>query len=110
MSATDAVNNGACCQEEEALEEGVRHQMEDAGRIRSHTGGHEHVSELRDGRVRENLLDIGLRNANGGGKESGQRSDNRDYRQRGWCPVKDHVRTGDHIDAGRHHGCGVDES
>ena len=38
----------------------------------------EHVAELRDGGVRENFLDIDLRQADGGGEESRREADHGD--------------------------------
>ena len=53
-------------EEEQALEEGVSHQVEDASRERSYAARHEHVAKLRDGGVGENFLDIGLRDSDRG--------------------------------------------
>src|SRR5215469_11858463 len=51
-------------EKEKCFEECVGHQMEDTCRIRSDATCHEHVAELTDGGIREDLLDIGLHKAN----------------------------------------------
>ncbi len=68
LLAADGVNHRASGQEQQSLEERVRHQVEDPGGECRHAAGHEHVAELRDRRVGENFLDIGLRDADGRGK------------------------------------------
>ena len=42
---------------------------------------HEHISQLRNGGVGQNFLDIGLRDADGCGEECGQGSDDGNYGQ-----------------------------
>ena len=83
--------------------------MENASRIRRDAAGHKHVAELRNGGVGKNLLDVGLRNANGGSEDGGQRSDHCDYEQCGRRFIKNRVRARDHVNAGRHHGSGVNQ-
>ena len=70
LLAADRVNHRAGRQEQQALEERVRHQVEDAGGECAHAAGHEHVAELRDRGVGEHLLDVGLRDADGRGEEA----------------------------------------
>ena len=60
LLAAHGVNHAAGREEQQALEERVGHQMEDARAIGSHAAGKEHVAELGDGGVGENFFDIGL--------------------------------------------------
>src|SRR6187200_1481783 len=46
LLSRERVNNGAGSQKEQRLEERVREQMKNAGRIRPNAHGHEHVAEL----------------------------------------------------------------
>ncbi len=77
LFAVQAVNHRARAQEEQRFEERVRHQMKDAGRKRAHADAQKHVAELRNGGVRENFLDVDLRQADGGGEERGRKADHR---------------------------------
>jgi hypothetical protein len=47
-------------QEEQRLEEGVRHEVEHPGRVCAQAGGHEHVADLAHRRVRDHALDVRL--------------------------------------------------
>ena len=109
LLAADRVNHGACAQKQQALEERMRHQVEDARRKRPHAAGHEHVAKLRDGRVRENFLDVSLRNADGRSKKCSQRANDGHDRQRERRAFKDHMRARNHVDARRHHRSRMDQ-
>ena len=76
------MNHRARAQEEQRLEERVRHQMEDSGRVRGHAAGQKHVAELRNRGVSQDALDVGLRQAHGGGKDCRKAADDRDDLQR----------------------------
>ena len=104
-----AVNDGACGEEEQSLEEGVGHEVEDGGRVGRDAAAEEHVAELRDGGVGEHALDVVLDEADGGGEEGGGRADDGDHAEREGRVVKEDVVAGDHVDAGGDHGGGVDE-
>src|SRR2546425_10778013 len=51
LLATEPVDDAPRAEEEERLEEGVRHEVEDAGRVRAESDGGEHVAQLAHGRV-----------------------------------------------------------
>jgi hypothetical protein len=55
-----AVDHRTRAQEQQRLEEGVGHEMEDGGDVAPEPGGQEHEAELGHRRVGEHLLDVGL--------------------------------------------------
>ena len=109
LFAAETVNHRARPQEQQRLEEGVRHEVKDSSDVVGDTAGHEHVSELRNGGIRQHLLDIGLRNADGGGENRGQSADDGDCHHRIRRAMVDRIGAGHHVYASSHHGRGVDE-
>ena len=73
LLAADGVNDGAGGEEEQALKKACVIRWKMPAENAPHAAGHEHVAELRDGGVGEDFLDVGLRDADGGGEERGQR-------------------------------------
>ena len=61
-----AVDDRTRAEKELRLEEGVRHEVEDRDGEGAHAAPEEHEAELRHGRIRENLLDVVLRQRDGG--------------------------------------------
>ncbi len=104
LLAADAVNHRTRREEQQALEERVRHQMEDARRERSHATRHEHIAKLRNGGVSQHFLDVGLRDADSRRKQGRERSNDRDHRHRHRRALEDRRRARHHINARRHHG------
>ena len=62
----EAVNHAAGAEEQQGFEERVRHHVEDRGTERADSEREEHVAELGDRRVREDLLDVVLHQADRG--------------------------------------------
>ncbi len=108
-SPRHAVDHAARTEEEEPLEECVRHQVEDAARVSADTHRQEHVAELADGRVGEHLLDVVLDEADGRGEDGGRRANRGHDVERGRRHRIEEAHPRDHVDAGRHHGGGVDQ-
>ena len=75
LLAGDCVNHAAGCQEEQAFEECVRHQMENSGGEGAHAAGQEHVAELRYRGVGQNFLDVVLHHAHGRSEKRGDCAD-----------------------------------
>ena len=103
------MNDGPGREEEQRFEERMREQVEDAGGIGSNSAGHEHISKLRDGGVREDTLDVVLHHADGRGEDRCSGAHTGDYRERGGGVVEEDMAAGDHVDAGSNHGGGVNE-
>ena len=117
LLAIAAVDDGACAEEEQCLEEGMRDEMEHAHGNAADAEAHHHVAELRDGGVGEDALDIELRDGDKRAEESGESSDPGDDLQRdGGCEyigdlcAHERVDTRDEEDSGSNHGGRVDES
>src|SRR5690606_38747118 len=60
MPVLHAMNNRARAEEQERLEEGVRNHVEHRRAVRADADRSDHKTELRDGRVSENALDVEL--------------------------------------------------
>ena len=103
------MDDGAGGEEEERLEEGVGHEVEDGGGVGGDSAGEEHVAELGDGGVGEDALDVVLDHADAGGEEGGGGADDGDDAEGVGGAVEEDVAAGDHVDAGGDHGGGVDE-
>ena len=103
------MNHRARTQEQESFEKRVGHQVIDTGGKCADAHAHEHVAQLRHGGIGENLFDIVLRQADGGGKKRRGGADDGD-RLHGLRRVDvDGPGARRHIDAGRDHGRGVDQ-
>ncbi len=109
LLAAHGMDDGSGGQEEQALEEGMRHQVEDGRGVSRGSAGQEHVAELGDGGVGEHALDIRLHHADGGGKQGRGGADDGDHAEREGRAVKEHMRAHHHVDAGSHHGGGMDQ-
>ena len=104
------VNHRAGAEEEKRLEEGVRGQMEHAGRIGRYAAGKEHVAELATGRIRDHPLDIVLRDGDGGGEYRRGSADEGDD-GKGDRRIFEQRRAARHQEnSGRYHGRCMDES
>ena len=109
LVAAHGVNHAAGGEEQQALEERVRHQMEHAGSIGADAEAEEHVAELRNGGVGENFLDVRLHQPDGGGVERGERADEGDDEHGDGAREKKRIHARDHVDAGGDHGGRVDQ-
>ena len=99
----------AGAEEEAGLEERVREDVEHPDAERPDPAGQEHVAELRDGGVGEDLLDVVLGEADRRGEDRGPGADPGDERQRVGGEDEDGRAAGDEVDPGRDHRGGVDE-
>ena len=109
LLAAHAVDDAACAEEEQRLEEGVRDEVENACGVRAEADRREHVAELAHGRVREHALDVGLHEADRGGEDRRRSADPRDDLQRRPRALEERVAPRHHVDASRHHRRRVDE-
>ena len=109
LFARERVDHGARTEEEGRLEEGVGEHVEDRSVKGTHARRHEHIAQLADRGVSEDLLDIVLEEARHRGPERRQHTDDSD-------DVKDHREDGEHasqtgkqVDTRSHHGRGMDK-
>ena len=103
------VDHRAGAQEEQALEEGVRHHEEDGGDVGARADRQDHVADLRDGREGQDLLDVLLRAGDGGRDEGGHGPDDGDDLGPRGRDVQQGVHPAQQIDPRRDHGGGVNE-
>ena len=109
LLAAQGVDDAAGGQEEQALEEGVGHQVEQARGVGPDAAADEHVADLGDGRIGQDALDVVLDEGHGRGEDSGDGPDPGYDRRRGRGGREQPAQAADHVDAGRDHGRGVDE-
>ena len=83
--------------------------MKDRRDKRPDAAGEEHIPELRNGRIGENLLDVVLSEADRRGKYCRRTADDRDDEHRRRCVLINCVAPHDHVNAGRDHRRRVDQ-
>ena len=83
--------------------------MEHADRIGPCPHRHEHVAELRTGRIGDDALDVVLNEADGRGKERGGGAEEHHDGLRVGRELEQRRQPRHHEHAGRHHGRGVDQ-
>ena len=109
LLAAHGVDHTAGAEEEQGLEESVRHQVEDASRECADAAGQKHVTQLADGGIGQHALDVVLHQADGGRPDGRRRADACHQRQRRGRKREKRVRARHHVNARRHHGRGVDQ-
>ena len=87
----------------------MRHEVEDALRVGAHAHRQEHVAELAYRGIRKHFLDVVLANGDGRGEKGGGCRDDRYHVQRRRRHREKEAQPRDHVDAGRHHGRGVNQ-
>src|SRR2546421_7668452 len=103
------MDDAARSEEEQGLEEGVGHQVEDARGERANSAGQEHVAELADSGIGEHALDVGLYQTDGSGEERSGAADDGDDQHGGGGVDEKNVRASDDVNARGDHGGGVNQ-
>jgi hypothetical protein len=75
-------DHGPCTQEQQRLEERVRHEVEHAARVRRDTERDGHVAELRERRVGDHALDVERHHAEDAEEQRAGGADHRDEAER----------------------------
>ena len=96
-------------EKEHRLEKSVGEQVEHGRRIHADPGRHEHVAELRTGRIGDHALDVGLYQSHGRGKKGGGGPDNRNESRGLGRELHDRRHAAHQEDTRRHHGRGVNK-
>ena len=103
------MHDRAGTEEKAGLEEGVGEQMEDAAREVAGTDAHEHETELTDGGVGEDLLEVVLAQGDHGREERGQRAHTGHDGQRRRGQQIHGAQPRHHVHAGGDHGGRVNQ-
>jgi hypothetical protein len=103
------VDDDAGRHEEERLEEGVRHQVEEPGAVRAQADGDEHVTDLAHRRVRDHPLDVRLHKGDEPGDEERHGPEHPGELAHVDGELEERARACDQVDPGGHHRRRVDE-
>src|SRR5579883_231653 len=103
------MNDYSCGEEEQRLEKGMRHEMEQGRRPCAQPESEKHIADLADGGIGQYTFNVALRERAEGGEQHGCCSDDGNGKLHLRSQSEEHMRAGDEIDACRHHGCSVDE-
>ena len=95
--------------EEERLEEGVGHEVEDPRRVRADRDGHDHVADLAHRRVGDDPLQVGDDQRDRRGDDQRRQAAERRDVGGGRRQLEEGVHAGDQIDARGDHRRGVDQ-
>ena len=99
----------AGAEEQHRLEEGVGEEVEHRHRIGADPRRHEHVAELRAGRIGDHPLDVVLHQPDRRREERRRRADEGDEGQRMRRPLQHRRHPADQEHARRHHRRGMDQ-
>ena len=103
------MDDAAGAEEQQCLEEGVGHEVENRRGEGAHAAGEEHVTELADGGISEHPLDVVLNQPNRSRPDGRGRAHRSHDPQRRWREHVERVRARHHINPGGHHGGRVNQ-
>ena len=104
-----AHDDRARSEEQQCLEEGVRHEVEHRNRVRRGAQGHRHVAKLGQRGIGNDPLDVVLDDAEETHEECRDGTYHQDQVQGGVTELEQRRHTGHHEDAGSDHGCRMDQ-
>src|SRR5438445_5287906 len=106
LLASHRVNDRARSEEEQRLEESMRHEVKNACTESADAASQKHIAQLADSRIGENLFDVGLNESDGGREESRRAADYCNDDERGFRMLEENVRARDNVDSrGDYRGC-----
>jgi hypothetical protein len=109
LLAVQVVDDETGGHEQQRLEEGVRHEVEDRVPVRTEARGEEHVADLGHRRVRDDALDVPLHECDETRDEQRDHPEDRGEVLDVGSRLEDRARADEQVDAGRHHRRGVDQ-
>ncbi len=109
LDAAHRADHRAGRHEEHRLEEGVRHEVEDAGGVGAGRDGDHHVADLAHGRVGDDPLQVGLDDRHRRGHHQGEGADDHADARGDVAQLEERVQARDEVDACGHHRGRVDE-
>ena len=109
LGARHRPDDRAGAHEQQRLEEGVRHQVEEAGAVGGDRDAQHHVADLRDRGVRDHALEVGDGQRHRGGEQQRGAADDRAHVGGGGRELEQRVHARDQVDAGGDHRRGVDQ-
>ena len=109
LLAAQVMDDEASAHEQQRLEEGVRHQVEDRVAVRADAGREEHVADLRHRRVGDDALDVPLHERDHSRDEERDRSEDRSEVLHVGGGLEDRARANEQVYARGHHRRRVDQ-
>ena len=109
LVAAHGVNHATGREKQQALEERVSHQVEHARSVSADAEAQEHIAELGNRGIRQYFLDVGLHQADGRGKERGERADHGDNKHGERRTGEQRIHARHHVHAGGNHGRRVNQ-
>ncbi len=109
MTMLNALDHRSRRQEEQGLEECMRHQVEHPGHVGPQPNRGDHESKLADRRVRQHTLDVELRHRDARREQRRCRANDGNQVRRERRQFEKHMIAGDHVNAGGDHGGSVNQ-
>src|SRR6476661_9860619 len=104
-----SLDDDAGREKEQSFEKGMSHEMKDRGRPGTNPQRQEHVADLADRGIREDPLDVRLRERTETSEEQRRCADHRYSQLHGWRQGVQHMGPRNEVDARGYHRRGMDQ-